>query len=171
MKCKRNCSGGGGSSNINVDKNTKSSRLRGSSTFLSDIINIPKTGNSKEHVDLIQEEIQCEEFYSPCTSSSDCCGRAICVDFGLAGLLCMEVTSGFPFDDDHIITTPTISAASNLVVDDSRSKTRSNRYSDHIQEESQCEGMYGDCSSDADCCGDLECKNFGGFIPLRHCTV
>ena len=96
-----------------------------------------------------QDDSQCRGIYSDCSSNIDCCGDMVCHDFGFAGvptLLCTNEAPSNSFDNDDSIIIPP-------------------------QQDSQCVGDFGDCSSDADCCGTMTCHDFGfPGVVLLWCT-
>ena len=131
------------------EKNHQSGSLRGlSSDSLTDIINEVMIRDADE-LNLIQDDDQCAGINNFCWDSDHCCGDLICHDFGYDGIysdfLCTDEVPNLPsFDDDVMIP---------------------------YQDDSQCGGIYSDCSGNIDCCGDLVCHDFGfAGVPTLLCT-
>lgn len=76
----------GHDSSTNGAKITKSSSLRGSSALLTDLENLAKRAGSDQNINLIKEESQCGDIFSPCKNDADCCGSEVCQDFGAPGI-------------------------------------------------------------------------------------
>ena len=92
------------------------------------------------------------EYYTPCSSDTDCCGDLICQDFGFDIYYDFQCTDKddpyfYSYDDDD---------------DD---------YMTPYQDNSQCQTLKGDCSSDIDCCGDMICHDFSSAgVSSFQCT-
>ena len=169
-RCLSDC---GGSSSNEV-KHTKSSSLRGSSTLLKDLLDQTKKDSVNQDVDFIQEDSQCAVFYSPCSTSADCCGQVACVNI-FRSRLCAAIEiihdnpddDPFSIDDDNLVVTPKFDDdhAENVIVSDIKLEDREgeehrNQFEGKfVKEENSCIKFGHSCTTTSECCSFFSCTS------------